>query len=664
MAQSRRTRLFLPVVALAVGGLAAAVLPTRGEAAPVQEQTLYSFCPGTACTDGLSPFAGLIMDGSGNLYGTTVDGGATATMYPPGFGEVFKLTPNGTETVPYSFTSNYVFPDGANPVAGLIMDGSGNLYGTTYYGAYGAGTVFEVTPTTGTETVLYTFFGYSDGANPSAGLVRDSSGNLYGTTSLGGGGYAGCNNNGCGTVFQLAPNGTLTTLYTFTGGSDGANPTAGLIMDSGNLYGTTSAGGNTAAGCSNSLGTLGCGTVFKLTPNGSTFTFSVLYSFAGGVDAANPGAAVIMDSHGNLYGTTQNGGTDNAGAVFKLAAATTAPWKETVLYSFSGGSDGANPVASLVMDTSGNLYGTTYGGGTSSVGFGLGTVFELASNGVETVLYSFCSQPNCTDGFYPSANLIMDKSGNFYGTTPYGGITTGAGNSGAGTVFRVTPAVALTSGQKCNGFFDGTFGGNITVSAGQSCTFTSPCQIGGNVTVTGGSFQLLGCTLNGNLTASPGSITLGQMSKVGGNVLVSGAGGFDLGPGATISGNLQIQNVPAGQSPDLVCGMTVKGNLILQSDASPVVVGNNPVGINPPTCQGNTVSGNLQANNNSGGLSIDDNKVAGNLTANSNTHIAIDVSGNTISGNLSCLSNTPLPMHVAKNMVAGHAQGQCAAFNQ
>lgn len=660
MTQSRRTRLFMRVVALAVGGLAAAVLPTGGEAATYREQVLYSFCPGATCTDGQSPFAGLIMDSAGNLYGTTIEGGATATANPPGFGAVFKLTPNGTESVLYSFAGGP--NDGDIPFAGLIMDGSGNLYGTTLYGGqYGFGAVFKLT--NGTETVLYSFTGGSDGANPYAGLIMDASGNLYGTASAGGNTAAGCINSlgtsGCGTVFKLTPNGsTFTVLYTFTGGSDGANPTAGLIMDtSGNLYGTTSQGGNAF------------GTVFELTPSefGTAGPIPPLYSFSGGVDAANPGAAVIVDGSGNLYGTTQNGGANDAGAVFKLTRGATAPWPETVLYSFCSQSssqtsctDGANPMASLIMDTAGNLYGTTYNGGAPLfASFGVGTVFQLAPNGMETVLYSFCSSSGCIDGFNPSADLIADKSGNFYSTTPYGGASSG------GTVFRLSSApVALTSGQKCNGLFDGTFNGNITVSGGQSCTFTSPCAINGNVTVNGGSFQLLGCTLNGNLIENAGSITLGQNSKVAGNVQVSGASGFNLGPGGTISGNLQIQNVPAGQSPQMVCGMTVKGNLQMQSDASPIVVGNNPVGTNPPTCQGNTFSGNLQATSNSGGLSIDDNKVSGNLQANNNTKAAIDVSGNTISGNLQCQGNSPPPTHVAKNMVQGQAQGQCAGFNK
>ena len=207
------------------------------------------------------------------------------------------------------------------------------------------------------------------------------------------------------------------------------------------------------------------------------------------------------------------------------------------------------------MDPAGNLYGTTWGGGASSIGGG--TVFQLTPNPTlpwtETVLYSFCSQSNCTDGFFPSANLLADSSGNLYSTTPYGGA------NGGGTVFELKPLpVALSSGGNCNGIFHGTFPGNITISAGQSCTFTQPCDIEGNVTVKGGTFQLLGCTVDGNLTENAGGIGLGKMSKVRGNVQISGGSNFDLGPGGSIGGNLQIQQLSTALSAT-VCGMTVNG---------------------------------------------------------------------------------------------------------
>ena len=260
---------------------------------------LYSFTGGS---DGAVPAAGLIADSSGNLYGTTSSGGAS------GNGVVFKLSPDGTETVLHSFTGS----DGSVPVAGLIADSSGNLYGTTSRGgASGNGVVFKLSPE-GTETVLHSFTGGSDGANPQAGLIADSSGNLYGTTSGGGA-------SGNGVVFKLSPAGTETVLHSFTRGYDGANPQAGLIADSsGNLYGTTSSGGG--SGCAGT----GCGTVFKVSPGGSE---TVLYSFTGGSDGAGPAAGLIADNSGNLYGTTAFGGTSpelecgtiGCGVVFKLS---------------------------------------------------------------------------------------------------------------------------------------------------------------------------------------------------------------------------------------------------------------------------------------------------------------------------------------------------------
>ncbi|MGE5206863.1 MAG: choice-of-anchor tandem repeat GloVer-containing protein [Chlamydiota bacterium] len=298
----------------------------------------YSFSGGT---DGAFPNWDLLRDPMGNLYGTTYWGGSS------GYGTVFKVTPTGTETVLYNFAGN---SDGANPSAGLARDPQGNLYGTTYSGgASGYGTVFKVAPT-GTETVLYSFTGGSDGANPTWGLIRDPQGNLYGTTYSGGA-------SGYGTVFKVTPTGTKTVLYSFAGGSDdGAHPEAGLIRDPmGNLYGTTGSGGGSNQG-----------TVFKVTQTG---TETVLYIFSGGADGANPSAPLTRDPQGNLYGTTHSGGAYGYGTVFKVTPTGT----ETVLYSFTGGADGANPIGGLARDPMGNLYGTAYSGGAS----GYGTVFKL-----------------------------------------------------------------------------------------------------------------------------------------------------------------------------------------------------------------------------------------------------------------------------------------------
>ncbi|MGB0116254.1 MAG: choice-of-anchor tandem repeat GloVer-containing protein [Terriglobales bacterium] len=361
------------------------------------ETVLHIF--GGGKSDGGNPEAGLVMDNLGNLYGTTYYGGAY------GGGTAFELTPAGTETVLYSFGGGKTA--GFNPTASLVMDNLGNLYGSTYRGGAKkkCGTVFELTPA-GTETVLHNFTGKpGDGAVPFAGLVMDTLGNLYGSTIDG-----GAKNKG--TVFELTPTGTETVLHSFTGKpGDGAVPNSRLVMDNlGNLYGTTADGG-----------AKNFGTVFELTPAG---TETVLYSFTGkNGDGAYPLGGVVMDNQGNFYGITGFGGAKNFGTVFKLTPAGT----ETVLYSFtSSNGDGAYPDGGLVMDSLGNLYGTTVGGGTD----GWGTVFELTPAGTETVLYSFTSSNG--DGAVPNGGLIMDNLGNLYGTTYYGGVD-------FGIVFEVTP---------------------------------------------------------------------------------------------------------------------------------------------------------------------------------------------------------------------------------
>jgi uncharacterized repeat protein (TIGR03803 family) len=266
-----------------------------------------------------------------------------------------------------------------------------------------------------TLTTLYSFNG-TDGALPIPALISDGNGNLYGTTQYGGA-------NGNGSVFKVARSGTGTVLYAFGSfAGDGARPRAGLIADgNGNLYGTTQYGG---ANC--------CGPVVRLTPSGTSWTETVLYSFrsfAG--DGAYPYASLLADTSGNLSGTTEAGGTNGRGTVFKLTPSGTS-WTETVLYAFgSFAGDGAYPYASLLADASGNLYGTTFSGGTN----GLGTVFKLTPSGTswtETVLHSFGSSAG--DGHAPYAGLIADASGNLCGTTLYGGA------NGLGTVFKLTPS--------------------------------------------------------------------------------------------------------------------------------------------------------------------------------------------------------------------------------
>src|SRR5271157_94942 len=342
-------------LALAIMLVAAVLATGSAQAQTYTYSVLYTF---TGSPDGAGPDAGLVRDAQGNLYGTTGDGGAS------GAGTVFKVDTTGKETVLYSFAGTG--GDGANPYAGLLRDAQGNLYGTTAGGGdlaclapYGCGTVFKV-DMTGNETVLYSFTGTGgDGASPRAGLLPDAQGNLYGTTSLGG--DLACNAPaGCGTVFKLDRTGKETVLYSFTGGADGGRPVAGLVQDAqGNLYGTTASGGDLAC-----LAPYGCGTVFKVDMTGNE---TVLYSFTGtGGDGIQPLAGLVLDTLGNLYGTTSQGGdpacTNGCGTVFKVDTT----GKETVLYSFTGiGGDGVQPLATLVLDAQGNLYGTTFYGGAS-----------------------------------------------------------------------------------------------------------------------------------------------------------------------------------------------------------------------------------------------------------------------------------------------------------
>ncbi len=317
-----------------------------------------------------------------------------------------------SERVLYNFCALGGCSDGSGPAAGVVADTSGNRYGTTSQGGNfacggGCGVVYKLAPG-GTETVLHAFDG-SDGQYADTPLIIDASGNLYGATATGGG--KGSCNLGCGVAFKIAPDGTETVLHAFSGGKDGGFPNALIADKKGNLYGTTAIGG-----------AHGDGTVFELRSNGKEL---VLYSFAGGNDGAGPAAGVIRDKLGNLYGTTAGGGLYNSGTVFKLAPDGT----ETVLYAFTGGSDGGPPYASLVADRAGNLYGTTYFGGAN----GGGNVFKVAPDGSETSLYAFCTQGNCSDGNEPLAALVVDKSGNLYGTTSTGG------QYGNGVVFKLAP---------------------------------------------------------------------------------------------------------------------------------------------------------------------------------------------------------------------------------
>jgi uncharacterized repeat protein (TIGR03803 family) len=427
------------------------VQPRRRSAKPsVQngpETVLYTFQGGS---DGGVPSGTPIFDSSGNLYGVTQFGGSgtcSSNGYT-GCGTVFEVSPNSnggwTETVLYSFQGG---SDGDQPSAGLIFDQAGNLYGTTQAGGvHSSGTVFKLSPNgsgSWTETILYSFGGSPDGVQPQ-GLIFDKTGSLYGTSR---GGIFGCDHDQsayCGTVFELSPNGsggwTETIIYSFlANGSDGWFPSAGLIFDqSGDLYGTTSQGGT--GGC---LGSGGCGVVFELIPNGSgSWTETLPYTFQGSSDGQLPYAGVVFDQSGNLYGTSSEAGENGSGTVFELSPNGSGGWTEKTLYSFQGGSDGARPFNGLTFDQAGDLYSSTGDGGGSTNCFGgCGTVFELSPNGsgswAETILYSFQGGNDGNNLNGPSSGVIFDQSGHLYGTTPGGG-GTGCNGYGCGVAFEIS----------------------------------------------------------------------------------------------------------------------------------------------------------------------------------------------------------------------------------
>jgi uncharacterized repeat protein (TIGR03803 family) len=441
--QTKRRAVCCIVTGLLVGASSAAECATAARGALTPEaphqrsgqvllRVLHAFFGGK---DGALPAAGLMVDTSGALYGTTQAGGAK------NMGTTFKLAPSGSgylESVLYAFQGGK--RDGAFPLAALITDASGALYGTTSGGGdqnpsggcsgatkiQGCGTVFKLAPS-GTgyrEKILYEFLGngVGDGVWPYAGLTAAKAGALYGTTFDGG--------EGLGNVFALTPSGTgykESEVFSFpfsSSGSvfpEGVAPQATLLIDrSGALYGTKSFGGT----CSFQPIT-GCGVAFKLTPTGSGYAFSLLYAFQAGKDGLGPVAGLIADKSGALYGTTEYGGPSNAGTVFKLTPSGSG-YTESVVYAFQGGNDGALPVAGLVAGKRG-LYGTTAAGGSAN----LGTIFALTPSGsgyAESILYAF---QGGSDGSEPVAALIAGKTGVFYGTAQTGGAY------GVGTVFAL-----------------------------------------------------------------------------------------------------------------------------------------------------------------------------------------------------------------------------------
>ncbi len=436
MLMTPSSRAFVPFLLILT--LAVLVISAHGQSFSV----LHDFA---STPDGQLPVAALL-DRNGTLFGTTQESGsfnvegAAGTVFTVDIG-------SGQESVLYTFGGGFHGPDGALPSSSLETDAKGNLYSTTLGGGSndavcgegGCGIIFEMSPD-GTETILYTFTGGADGAGPN-GIIFDSAGNLYGTAL--GGVYQNCNGGGCGVVFKLAPSGNLTVLYSFTGGSDGAGPAAGsLTIDkAGNLYGATAYGGNLSACVVGSR--IGCGVVFKIDPNGNE---SVLHTFTGGADGAQPNGSLLLDPKGNLYGTTFSGGPrtcrglpdsyPGCGVVFELTASGTLK----VLHGFRGAAygDGASPDAGLMWDGVANFFGTTYRGGT----YNDGSVFQLNRDGI-TLLHSFNQK---VDGWLPQAGVIRDAQGNLYGTTAGNNYNCpfGSGQGYCGTVFKVVAPPQIT----------------------------------------------------------------------------------------------------------------------------------------------------------------------------------------------------------------------------
>jgi uncharacterized repeat protein (TIGR03803 family) len=423
-------------------------------------------------SNGAYPVYGSLIQGlDGNLYGTTQEGGVN------NYGTVFEVTAGGRLTTLDSFD----LTDGAYPYAGLVLATNGNFYGTTYEGgANGSGTVFEITPG-GTVTTLYSFCSQTncaDGDLPSAAVVQAADGTFFGTTHQGGA-------NGDGTVFQLAPDGTLTTLYSFcaqTNCADGYFPYAGLAQSTnGTLYGTTYYGGANQRG-----------TVFEITTAG---TFTTLHSFDG-TDGEYPVAGLVLATNGNFFGTTTAAGANGGGTMFEITAGGTL----TTLYNFDYfNTDGYDPVAGLVQAANGNFFGATAFGGANTDG----TVFEITTGGVLTTLHSF----DVADGERPSARLVQATNGNLYGTTLEGGVanlgTAFSLSVGLGPFIETLPSVGkvgsavIILGNSLSGTTSVTFNGT-------SATFTvvSPTEIKTTVPTSATSGKVQVTTPHGTLTSN------------------------------------------------------------------------------------------------------------------------------------------------------------------
>ncbi len=387
------------------------------QAATPSDKIIHTFTGGT---DGERPYSELLLDKNGNLFGTTLAGGGVGTCDGfPGCGIVFELSPGvsgWTETILYVFTGS---SDGGSPIGGLVMDKSGNLYGTTALAGGDAfcGTVFELSPAAGggwTESTLYQFKGgaENDGCSPQATLTLDAKGNLYGTTYAG-----GSPDQNAGIVFELslpfAGGSWIETVLVTFDYTNGGTPGGKLALDAtDHLYGTTLDGGS-----------FGWGSVFKLTPGPGGWSASTIFSFTCGDNGGVP-YGVVFDKTGHLYGTTSQCGADDVGTVFRLSP-TIGQWSMTVLHTFTGALDGGEPIAGLAIDSAGNLYGTTWLGGL----FAEGTVFKLELEGTRWIEGEYGFKGG-SDGAMPQASPTLGKSV-LYGTTTYDG------TSGLGTVYEI-----------------------------------------------------------------------------------------------------------------------------------------------------------------------------------------------------------------------------------
>jgi uncharacterized repeat protein (TIGR03803 family) len=397
-------------------GLVCAVTLLTGVAQAQTESVLLNFTGTAGAALGPQPLLeNLIQANDGNFYGTTSEGGAN------NMGTVFKVSSSGTYTLLHSFSGRAA--DGDRPEAGLIQGTDGDFYGTTQEGGTDniGGTIFKIT-SSGIFTLLHSFTGTADGWQPEASLVQGTDGNFYGTTS----GYGTTND--YGTVFKITSGGTFTLLHSFVG-TDGAYPEGALVQGTdGNFYGMTK-----EDGVSNS--SVIYGTVFKITSDGILTTLHFFLGLA--ADGAYPESALVQGTDGNFYGTTEYGGANSLGTIFKISSSGTF----TLLHTFSGGStDGDYPQASLVQGSDGNFYGTSYGDGVS-ISDG-GNVFSISSSGAFTLLYPFPG--GSTDGTHPATGLVQGADGNFYGTTISGGVNTSC-QSGCGTVFKLIPSPTLTA---------------------------------------------------------------------------------------------------------------------------------------------------------------------------------------------------------------------------